>query len=124
MIGLLKTLLLALLLFIGIFGISILITPLSLMGPGFEAVASLSNANRMLCEREVAMVGVLDEFEEQNQRLSTALFDALDKLQAQEVKINDLIDENTRYRIRISVLTEALRDAKSKLNDPEKEEKP
>ena len=89
---------------------------------GLETVASLSDANRMLCEREVAMVGVLDEFEEQNQRLSIALFDALDKLQVQEVKINDLIDENTRYRIRIRVLTEALRDAQAKLNDPEKEE--
>jgi myo-inositol-1-phosphate synthase len=76
-----------------------------------KTVNSITAENRLLCEREAKMLEVVAEFEVQSRALATSLSEAVEKLQSQEVIINELIDENTRYMIQVKQLENELAEA-------------
>jgi hypothetical protein len=71
-------------------------------------VSELATQNSIMCDRELGIQLVVVGFEEENRRLTFSLSDSVERLESQQVEINELIDEHGRLRYKIEVLELAL----------------
>jgi len=86
----------------------------------FEAVAAarmLATENGILCERDAKMSEMISGFDEENMRLRASLAEAVDKMEAQRLEFEALLDEASHLRYKVAVLERALEMAQKKDED-------
>jgi len=82
-----------------------------------EAISNISSLNTALVERQALMTAIVAGFEEENRSLKCSLSDAVNKMQSQEERINELIDQNTSYMIQVKQLEQSLKKTKAELKE-------
>lgn len=73
-----------------------------------EVISETTSQNLLMLGRQAKAQQVVFEFEEENHRLSCSLSDSVERLESQQVEINDLIDQNGRLSYKVDVLELAL----------------
>lgn len=80
-----------------------------------DVIDTLADENAILIEREAGMVRLVVATEEESRALKTALSESVAKMQAQEERINEVIDSNSIYMLQIRTLRTLLKRTEKEL---------